>query len=78
MPNFASNPEDIPRLEDGPMPSDRIMLQHLEPPRVNMIQPCDAAFRDTHQVRDGNASPAALLLDFMYGAAAYKHWGNGS
>jgi len=60
------------------MPSDRITLQHLEPPSSVSIQPRDALFRDTRQPRDGNAPPAALLLDFMYGAAVYKRWGNGS
>jgi hypothetical protein len=72
------NPEDVPRLEDGPMPSDRITLQHLVPPTTGLIQPLDAVFKGEHQPRDGNAPPPALLLDFMYGAAAYKRWGNGS
>jgi hypothetical protein len=60
------------------MPSHRITLQNLEPPRGVPIPSRDAVFRDMCQPRDGNAAPAALLLDFMYGAAAYKRWGNGS
>ena len=59
------------------MPSNRITLQNLEPPSGFSIPPRDAVFRDTWQSRDGNTPPAALLLDFMYGAAAYKRWGNG-
>jgi hypothetical protein len=39
---------------------------------------CDAVFTGTPQLRDGDAAPPALLLDFMYGAAAYKRWGKGS
>jgi hypothetical protein len=72
------NPEDIPRLEDGPMPSNRMTLQFLEPPNADLIQPKDAVFQHARHYRDGNAPPPALLLDFMYGAAAYKRWGNGS
>lgn len=60
------------------MPSNRIMLQHLELRIGISIPPCDAVFGDTRQPRDGNTPPPALLLDFMYGAAAYKRWGNGA
>ena len=28
---FALNPEDVPTLKDGPMPSNGITLQHLNP-----------------------------------------------
>ena len=72
------NPDDIPRVEDGPMPTNRITVQHLEPPTgLDPIRPRDAFLTGTPQPRDGNAPPAAVLLDFMYGAAAYKRWGNG-
>jgi hypothetical protein len=60
------------------MPSSRITLQHLKPPTTTLIQPLDAVFAGTPQPREGNAPPPAILLDFMYGAAAYKCWGSGS
>lgn len=77
-PNFALNPEDVPTVEDGPAPSNRVTLQFLKPPDVDeIIRPRDARFAGTPRPRDENVQPPAILLDFMYGAAAYKRWGNG-
>lgn len=76
-PNFALNPEDVPRVEDGPMPSSRITLQHLEPPTGVFPIPARDAVFGAPQLRDENAPPPAILLDFMYGVAAYKRWGTG-
>jgi hypothetical protein len=70
------DPEDVPRVEDGPMPSNRVTLQYLKTiPGDSLPQAVGAVFP---QPRDGNDAPPSILLDFVYGAAAYELWGNGS
>src|SRR5215510_14002528 len=70
------NPEDVPMVEGGPVPSHRVTLQYFEPPDgVDSVRPRDAVFTRTRRTRDGNEPPPAILLDFMYGAAAFKRWG---
>src|SRR5271154_685981 len=69
-PNFALDPTDIPRVEEGPMPLSRTTLQHLVPPAGRNPAP---AFDSLARY-----SPPAVLLDFMYGVAAYKRWGTGN
>jgi hypothetical protein len=68
-PNFALDPADIPRVEEGPIPLSRTTLQHLVPP----------ISRNPTPAYDSLAlhSPPTVLLDFMYGVAAYKRWGSG-
>ena len=54
------------------MPTHRITLQHLEPP--DGLIPFDA--RDAHFANSIQISPPPdILLDYMYGAAAYQRWG---
>ena len=56
------------------MPPGRITLQHLKPDTSNHpIPQCDARIAGT-----GISLPPNVLLDFMYGAAAYRRWGGGS
>jgi hypothetical protein len=62
----------ILRMFQGSKMVRRITLQHLEPPTTGLIQPKDAVFKNTRQPGDGNAPPPAVILDFMYRAAAYK------
>jgi hypothetical protein len=55
------------------MPPERITMQYLVPLGDEFaIPPFDAIMRAT-----GNSPPPAVILDFMYGAAAYKHWRSG-
>jgi hypothetical protein len=54
------------------MPHSRITLQHLVPPvGIQPIEARDAQFADSIQI----SPPPAILLDYMYGAAAYRRWG---
>jgi hypothetical protein len=56
------------------MPPSRVTLQHLVPPNgLYPVPAIDAQFADGVQV----SSPPAILLDYMYGAAAYQRWGTG-
>lgn len=51
----------------------RITMQHLLPPIGRMHLPdFDTIFSGTRV-----SLPPSILLDYMYGAAAYKHWGAG-
>ena len=55
------------------MPPGRITLQHLKPDTSNdPIQQRDARIAGT-----GISLPPNVLLDFMYGVAAYRRWGGG-
>ncbi|EDQ99804.1 uncharacterized protein LACBIDRAFT_334685 [Laccaria bicolor S238N-H82] len=73
-PNFALQPDDIPRVETGPMPSNRITLQHFEAMTsyLQSIPQFDADMRGT-----GTPRPSTIILDYMYGVAAYRRWGGG-
>ncbi|KDQ56787.1 hypothetical protein JAAARDRAFT_301400 [Jaapia argillacea MUCL 33604] len=73
-PNFALDTTDIAFTAlDGPMSATRITLQHLIPHGgVRPILPFDACIAGT-----GNLPPPAILLDYMYGVAAYRRWGCG-
>jgi hypothetical protein len=54
------------------MPTHRITLQHLVPPvGLNQIEARDAHFANSRQM----SPPPDILLDYMYGAAAYRRWG---
>ena len=55
------------------MPSSRITLQHLTPEVGYWPLPqCDARIAGT-----GLSPPPSILLDFMYGVAAFRCWGAG-
>ena len=55
------------------MPSNRITLHHLEPDTSRFpISQCDARIAGT-----GISPPSTVILDFMYGVAAYRRWGSG-
>lgn len=55
------------------MPSSRITLHHLEPDTAHepMLQ------RDACIANTGILPPSTVILDFMYGVAAYQRWGSG-
>jgi len=55
------------------MPPSRITLHHFEPAtsRGSILQ-YDARIAGT-----GISPPSAVILDFMYGVAAYRRWGSG-
>ena len=77
-PNFALNPDDIPRnlIQTGdPTPLNRITLQELlhdDYAEVSTDNSRDANFRGESNLQ--NLRPPSILLDYMYGIAAYKHW----
>jgi len=75
-PNFALDCGDVPRVETGDMPSDRITLQHLV--LSNSLSPVlgfDAVMTGDNTKK--SLPPPDVTLDYMYGAAAYKRWGAG-
>lgn len=74
-PNFALDPADIPRVEAGPMPSNCITLHHLKPDTARDPVPQNDA-RMIGRASD-RSPPSTLILDFMYGVAAYRCWGSG-
>ena len=60
------------------MPSSRVTMQYFEISNGRLpTPPYDAVFTGRSQDRDENEPPPAILLDFMYGAAAYERWGKG-
>lgn len=66
-------PADIPRFGTGPLPSSRITLHHLDSDTsLDPIPQCDARIAGT-----GTSLPSTVILDFMYGVAAYRRWGSG-
>ena len=67
------NPNDIPRVEDDPVPPSRITLHHLAP--ITSYDPI--LQRDARIAGTGNFTPPSILLDFVYGVAAYRRWGSG-
>jgi len=70
-PNFALDCDDIPRVEKGPTPSNRLTLQHLKPDTSLFPIP----HVDARITGISTSLPANVLLDFVYGIAAYKQWG---
>jgi hypothetical protein len=55
------------------MPPSRITLHHLEPDTSRTpIPQWDARIAGT-----GISPPSTIILDFMYGVAAHRHWGSG-
>ena len=58
------------------MPSSRITLQHFEMmSSLSLLQTIphyDAYMRGT-----GTPRPSTIILDYMYGVAAYRRWGSG-
>ncbi|KAF8482447.1 hypothetical protein DFH94DRAFT_365059 [Russula ochroleuca] len=88
-PNYGLNPTDIQRLEvnQGPTSGDHITLQQLKKPiadnpaalaTITNIHPCVAFILGAHvdaQFQGTEISlPPAVILDYMYGVAAYKCW----
>ncbi|KAK0187364.1 hypothetical protein F5146DRAFT_1064573 [Armillaria mellea] len=72
-PNVALNPEDIPRVEEGDVPTSRITLQHIEPPEgLDHVAQRDARINDS-----GNPPVSTIILDFVYGVTALKRWSGG-
>ncbi|KAF8331187.1 hypothetical protein F5887DRAFT_1274000 [Amanita rubescens] len=72
-PNFALDPADIPRVEAGPMLASRITLHNLAPDTsFHPILQGDARITGT-----GTSLPSTVILDYMYGVAAYRRWGSG-
>ncbi|KAK0495743.1 hypothetical protein EDD18DRAFT_1392804 [Armillaria luteobubalina] len=82
-PNFALNPEDIPRVEEDPeniliveegdMPTTRITLQHIQPLQGrDRVAQCDARITGS-----GNPPVSTIILDYVYGVAAFKRWAGG-
>ena len=57
----------------GPLPSNRITMQYLE--LSNDYSSSEQ--RDAHFTGHGTQQPLALILDFVYGVAAYNRWGVG-
>jgi len=55
------------------MPSSRITLQHLIPQSGKWPVPQ----YDAHIAGTGLSPPPSILLDFMYGVAAFRCWGTG-
>ncbi|KAM6493156.1 hypothetical protein JOM56_011290 [Amanita muscaria] len=68
-PNFALNPDDIPRVGQDPTPPNRTTLQQLQPPVPLFTFLNSLDFHST-----GNLLPPTILLDYMYGVAAYNCW----
>lgn len=55
------------------MPPSRITLHHLKPDTSRVPTPqYDMCITGT-----GISPPSTIILDFMYGVAAYQHWGSG-
>jgi hypothetical protein len=54
------------------MPPSRITLHHLQPDDSDPIRQSDARITGT-----GIPPPSTVVLDFMYGVAAYRRWGSG-
>ena len=60
---------DIPRVEADPTPPSRITLHHLQ---------SDATHERDARIAGTGISPlSTVILDFMYGVAAYRRWGTG-
>jgi hypothetical protein len=64
---------DVPRVETGDMPSDRITLQDLVPDTLSPVLGSDAVMTGANT--KNSLPPPNITLDYMYGAAAYKRWG---
>ena len=54
------------------MPPSRITLHHLQPDDSDPIRQSDARIAGT-----GISPPSTVVLDFLYGVAAYRRWGSG-
>ncbi|KAK0187236.1 hypothetical protein F5146DRAFT_767916 [Armillaria mellea] len=72
-PNFALNPEDIPRVEEGDVPASRITLQYMKPPR--RLDP--VLQRDARITGPRGPPVSTIILDFVYGVATLKRWSGG-
>ncbi|KAN0082940.1 hypothetical protein V8E55_008735 [Tylopilus felleus] len=73
-PNFAMVPSDVPRVEEGPIPHNRMTLQYMVPPTATergYVSQWDVA---ADWSRNELPPPPSILLDFMYGAAIVKRW----
>jgi hypothetical protein len=71
-PNFALETSDIPRVEVGDMPPTCITMQCLDQSvKGHGISIPD---HDVEMTGIGELPPAAIFLDFMYGAAAWRKW----
>ena len=72
-PNFALDPADIPWVEEGPVPPSRVTLQNMKSPTGRHPVPA----YDARMTGTGIKPPPSILLDFMYGVAAYRLWCGG-
>ncbi|KAK0187159.1 hypothetical protein F5146DRAFT_1123922 [Armillaria mellea] len=72
-PNVALNPEDIPRVKEGDIPTSCITLQHIQPPQgLDQV-----AQHDTRITGSSNPPISAIILDFVYGISMFKCWSRG-
>ncbi|KAI9566886.1 hypothetical protein HD554DRAFT_2193715 [Boletus coccyginus] len=89
-PNYGLEPDDICRYDDDSADTDHITLQQLkcerdDPALLEMLRKFDVprsalAFLAGAHVDarfQGGPLPPAIILDYMYGIAAYKRWGRG-
>ncbi|KAH9042313.1 hypothetical protein EDB84DRAFT_1266912 [Lactarius hengduanensis] len=67
-PNYGLDPTDIRRFERGPTDTAHITLHRLKKPDTHV----DALFNGTG--RSLLPLPHDIVLDYMYGVAAYKRW----
>ncbi|KAK0457770.1 uncharacterized protein EV420DRAFT_1687541 [Desarmillaria tabescens] len=73
-PNFALQPEDVPRVETGPMLPTRLTLQYLKSMDEYPVPPQkDARVTNSHI-----PPPSPFILDYIYGAAVYRRWAKNS
>ncbi|KAI9566899.1 hypothetical protein HD554DRAFT_2315281 [Boletus coccyginus] len=89
-PNYGLEPDDICRYGDDSAGTDHVTLQQLkcerdDPAMLEMLENVDVprpgiAFLAGAHVDaqlQGDQLPPAIILDYMYGVAAYKRWGGG-
>ncbi|KAH9174859.1 hypothetical protein EDB89DRAFT_1848353 [Lactarius sanguifluus] len=68
-PNYGLDPTDIPRVDLGQARTAHFTLQQLKVPED--YSPATAAALEGTE----NILPPTMILDYMYGVAAYKQWG---
>ncbi|KAF8957264.1 hypothetical protein BDZ97DRAFT_1670266 [Flammula alnicola] len=75
-PNFALKSEDVPRVERDTMPDSRITLQYMKRLSDDILSP--VLQYDAKMSGSGTPPPSTIILDYMYGVAAFKRWPGGS
>ncbi|KAI0246116.1 hypothetical protein BJV78DRAFT_1348806 [Lactifluus subvellereus] len=81
-PNYGLEPTDIRRLEpvdQGPAPTEHITLQQLKKPEgLGLLHPATGVLHGAHMDAlfqgTGSPLPPAIILDYIYGVAAYTCW----